>query len=216
MGTYYLVRHGETEANQAGILQGHLNIPLSAQGRKQAELLARALSEIEIDAVYTSDLDRARATAQAIMKYHKCKMIIDRRLREVHCGVLQGKTIAESKEKYPDFFKALKKDPLRVPRPGGESYQDLYERATRAFEDIYERYPDSTVVIVTHGGVIRCLLAYARGEIVDPSSPTPINASISIVTRDQNGWSVEKFNDVEHLRPLGEMVADPDAYRWKP
>ncbi|QUL98211.1 MAG: histidine phosphatase family protein [Candidatus Fermentithermobacillus carboniphilus] len=216
MGTYYIVRHGETEANQAGILQGHLNVPLSDRGRKQAEAVASRLRSVKIDVIYTSDLDRAKDTAMAIAKYHNCKLILDRRLREVHCGILQGKTMAECREKYPELFERFKQDPIGTERPGGESYKDLFDRTTRALEDIYERYPDSNVVIVTHGGPIRCLLAYASGKLVDPGSPTPNNASISIITRDENGWSVEKFNDVDHLEPLGDDIAksNDDAYRW--
>jgi len=109
MGSYYIVRHGETLANRSGILQGHLNVPLSGRGKRQAELVGKALSEFKIHAVYSSDLDRARETAAAIAKYHDCKLIPERRLREVHCGGMQGRTMDESRRLFPEFFKALQK-----------------------------------------------------------------------------------------------------------
>ena len=218
MATYYIVRHGQTLANRQGILQGHLDVPLSEHGKKQAELVAEALSRASIDAVYSSDLDRACATAQAIGKYHNLEPITDPRLREIHCGSSQGKTMEESRRLYPEFFTAFEKDPLNTPRPGGgESFADLCHRSVSALEDILQRHPGSNVVIVTHGGVIRCLLAHADGVKPDPSSTTPANASISIISTQGGKLRVEKFNDTTHLADLGENVSSsetPDAYRW--
>ncbi|MGI6627713.1 MAG: histidine phosphatase family protein [Bacillota bacterium] len=216
MGSYYIVRHGETLANRSGILQGHLNVPLSGRGKRQAELVGKALSEFKIHAVYSSDLDRARETAAAIAKYHDCKLIPERRLREVHCGGMQGRTMDESRRLFPEFFKALQKDPLYTARPGGgESYYDLCKRTTDALEDIAGSHPDSNVVIVTHGGVVRCLLAYAAGAKLDPGSPTAANTSISIISKHKGKWQLDKFNDIAHLAPLGEDIDQGrDAYRW--
>jgi len=240
MGIYYLIRHGVTRANKEGVLQGHLDVPLSELGEKEAELAGRALSGVKLDAVYSSDLSRAKGTALAIVKHQGCKLVLDRRLRELHCGLLQGLTVAQSRERFPEFFRALKEDPMKARRPGGECYQDLYERSVRALEDIYRNYPDGTVAIVSHGGVIRCLLAHAAGGEVDPASPAVgngcinviterymeeirrvgivANGSISVITRDGNGWHVQKVNDVEHLRSLvdAEELKDmADTYRWE-
>ncbi|HHY35778.1 MAG TPA: histidine phosphatase family protein [Firmicutes bacterium] len=204
MGTYYLIRHGETKANQGGIIQGHMDVPLAEIGKKEAELVGKALSVIRLDAVYSSDLSRARETAQAIVRYQKCKLILDSRLRELHCGEMQGLTLAASRERFPEFFQAFQRDPLRTKRPGGESLLDLYERSCRALEEIYRNYPEGNVAIVSHGGVIKCLMAYAAGQEVDPASPVVANASISVISRDDKGWHVLKVNDVEHLRPVME------------
>ncbi|MGI6162895.1 MAG: histidine phosphatase family protein [Bacillota bacterium] len=217
MGTYFIVRHGETLANRSGILQGHLNVPLSDHGRKQADLVGKALSKSKIHAVYSSDLDRARETAMAIARHHNCRLVLDRRLREIHCGYMQGKTMDESHNLYPEFFEAFGQDPLNAVRPGGgESVNDLYQRTTRALEDIIRNYPESNVVIVTHGGVVRCLLAYADGIQVDPGSPTPANTSISVISKRGDNLQVDIFNDTAHLAPLGDdLEPDYDAYRWQ-
>lgn len=210
MGTYYIIRHGETRANQSGIIQGHLDVPLAERGKRQAELVGKALSAVRLDAVCTSDLSRACETAQAIVRYQKCKLIVDSRLRELHCGEMQGLTFAASRERFPEFFQAFERDPLKTRRPGGESLFDLYERSCRALEEIYRNYPEGNVAIVSHGGVVKCLLAYAAGQEVDPASPVVANASISVISRHDKGWHVLKVNDVEHLRPLmeGEGLED--------
>lgn len=197
-----------------------MDIPLNDRGRKEAELAGRALSDVRLDAVYASDLSRARDTAEAIVKQQKspCKLILDRRLREIHCGRLQGLTMAEARERFPEFYAALKEDPMGARRPGGESYEDLFQRSCRALEDVYNNYPRGNVAIVSHGGVIRCMLAYAAGEKVNPASPTAANGSISVITRDEDGWHVVKFNQVEHLASLIDPVEAEkmaDSYRWE-
>lgn len=218
MNNYYLVRHGQTSANLSGILQGHMNVPLSGHGRKQADLVGQALSKTKIDAVYSSDLDRAKQTAMAIAKHHNCKLILDRRLREVHCGAMQGKTMKHCRQIYPEFFQAIKADPLNVPRPkGGESDNDLFQRVIRALEDIEHNCPNSDVAIVTHGGVVRCLLSYAQKGCLDPGLPTVANTSINIISKNDGKWQVKKVNDVAHLAPIGEDKPDSgqDPYRWQ-
>ena len=107
MVTFYVIRHGETEANRGGIFQGHMDVPLSDKGRKQAELVARALQDIHFNAVYTSDLSRAAETARAIMEYQDCGLISDRRLRELYGGNLQGLTQEQVSLNYPEFDRAF-------------------------------------------------------------------------------------------------------------
>ena len=93
MTTFYLIRHGETQANKAGILQGQLDVPLSESGRRQARAVAEALSGVRLDAVYSSDLSRARETAEAIVEGRTCPLVLDRRLRELDMGAISGLTM---------------------------------------------------------------------------------------------------------------------------
>ena len=201
----YIVRHGQTADNAKGILQGHRNTPLSALGKLQAKLVGEALSVAKIDVVYSSDLDRAKETAEEIARHHPCKLILDRRLREAHVGSMQGKTLEECRKLYPRFFDAIKNDQGGTPRPGGgESNNDLYERATSVFEDIRRNHPDSKVVMVTHGGTTRCLLSCAlKGRLVQ-GLPTVGNASISTLCFKKGKWELCGFNDTDHLRSPNE------------
>lgn len=203
--TYYLIRHGETDANKSGILQGHLDTPLSEMGRRQAECVGQALAGVSLDAVFSSDLSRAVETSRAILKHQRCRLVLDPRLREIHCGLFQGKTMDEARAAWPEAFERLKQRPLTEPRPGGESYGDLDRRVRQAFASIAgASFRNRTVAIVTHGGVVRCILAYVRGAAVDPSTPAAANCSISVVTLEvSREWVVLKENHVEHLRLLG-------------
>lgn len=224
MTTYYLIRHGETEANQSGILQGHLDVPLSDTGRKQAELAARALSQVEFDEIYSSDLCRAMETARIILAGQENKRAAvvnpEEGLREINCGVLQGKTLAEAEKIWPEVYKELKRDPLNAPRPGGESYLDFYRRAVAAFERIRESVrrkglTEGAVAIVAHGGTIRSLLAYAKGQVVNPASEAVANCSISVVKEDGSSLAIVKENCVEHLLALGfDPREKAQMYRW--
>ena len=210
MTRYYLVRHGETEANKSGILQGQLDVPLSDVGLKQAELVARALSEAGLDEIWSSDLSRASRTAERILagqrKRRAAAVTLDSGLREIHCGILQGKTLAEAE--------------LNAPRPGGESYLEAYQRAVAAFERIRESCRGKTpvpgaVAIVCHGGVIRNLLAYGKGQTVDPGAPSVANCSISILDEIGDKLTVSKENEVEHLLCMGfDPREKAQVYKW--
>ena len=171
MTTYYLIRHGETEANKSGILQGHLDVPLSETGRGQSELVAQALSQVEFDEIFSSDLSRALDNAKAILAAQKRRrtegVTVDEGLRETHCGILQGKTFAEVEQLWPEVYRGLKSDPLNAPRPGGESYIECFGRTVTAFQRIRKSCADKglrdgVVAVVAHGGTIRNLLLRQR------------------------------------------------------
>lgn len=227
MGTYYLFRHGETETNRKGSLQGYMDVPLSPTGRKQAELLAGAVADIEFDAVFTSDLSRAVETAKVVVArqpgrglHPPCPLIIEPGLKEIHCGSLQGRTFPQIRDLWPDIYEALKQDPMDAPRPGGETYREFYSRSISAFESICRTHPDSTLAIVTHGGVIRNILAYAQGIAVNPGDPAFANCSISAVQLRSGGntsstFTVLKENVVDHLLVLGGDPREKSSiYHW--
>lgn len=207
VGTYYLIRHGETGANQAGVLQGHLDVPLAEKGKRQAEVVARALGVVKLEAVYSSDLSRARETAEAIAKLQGCRLVLDRRLRELDCGHMQGLTLSECRRRFPELFDALERDPVGTKRPGGESYRDVYQRSASALEEIRGNHPRGDVAVVSHGLVIKCLLAYASGEQPELRTPVVSNGSISVVRWDETGWRVLRKDCVDHLAPLAETEA---------
>lgn len=219
MGTYYLVRHGETDANRTGILQGYMDVPLSQTGRKQAEVMAQALAGVAFAVVYSSDLSRAADTAALISACRACPLIVDAGIKEINCGMLQGKTFPQVGELWPDVYSALKADPMDAPRPGGESYREFYNRTVSAFDRIVAANPDSVVAVVTHGGVIRNILAHAKGRPVDPGEPAFANCSISIVT-SENGpqgtrLKVAQENVVDHLLALGSDPREASkVYHW--
>jgi probable phosphoglycerate mutase len=163
----FLARHGETDWNLAGRWQGHTDVPLIATGRAQALALAERLRGRGIAAVATSDLSRARATAEIVAATLGVPLaLVDRDLREQRFGRFEGLTPRECEERHPDEWARYAVDPRPGP-PGGESRAALLERVLRALHVAAARLPCAPLV-VTHGGAMRALL----GSIpVEPGAP---------------------------------------------
>ena len=106
MGRLYLVRHGETEWNVEGRIQGHTDVELSDWGRQQAQAMAQRLSGVPFDVAYTSDLSRSRETAQIILGQRDTSLHSTDRIREFHKGVFEGLTVHEYMRRYPDLYRA--------------------------------------------------------------------------------------------------------------
>ena len=140
MTTLLLVRHGETNWNAERRWQGHADVPLNDRGRKQARTLAEQLAGERIDVIYTSDLSRARDTADAVGARLGVEVVVDPDLREIDVGAIEGLTGEEAKA-----FEGWQGEPV-------EAHAD---RVLRAVNRIAERHPDGRVLVVTHGGSMR-------------------------------------------------------------
>ena len=151
MTTLLHVRHGETDWNAEGRLQGHTDRPLNEHGRRQANELAERLADEGADALYASDLARARETAEILGARLGLPVLIDADLREKNWGNWEGLT---GDERIHVEFE-------------GESTADHRERVLRAIERIAARHPGKRVVVVTHGGSLRRVQAAVNG-VADP------------------------------------------------
>lgn len=147
MTTLLLVRHGETDWNADGRLQGQTDRPLNDFGRHQARELAEELADEQLDAVYASDLSRARETAEILGEQLGLAAVLDPDLREKDWGTWEGLTSVERDR--VEFV--------------GESTQEHAERMLRALRRIAERHPGGRVLVVTHGGSLRRVQAEALG-----------------------------------------------------
>ena len=158
-----VVRHGRTRFNVEGRFTGQLDIPLDALGERQAEALGRRLAEAHLDAVISSDLRRARATAQAIARHHGLPVEEDSDLREIAFGVWEGDTYAGVVARDEALVQRWEADPTRYAPPGGETVTQLHARVTRALERWQGRYPQGTILWAVHGGCSRwCCAIYSR------------------------------------------------------
>lgn len=146
----YLIRHGETDWNVERRCQGFSDSPLNETGRRQAEATARRLSNIEIEAVYSSSLGRAHVMARAIAKYHKVPVRKSDALRELNQGEFEGLALSELMENHSEFLQQWFRDPADLKIPGGESMRELQDRAWSALEEIVGRHNDGNVVVVSH------------------------------------------------------------------
>ena len=167
----YFIRHGETEYNREGRVQGHLDIPLNEKGLRQAAEAREVCKDKKIDVIYCSPLERAMLTAQIINEVHGVEVVIDDRLIELHMGSVQGKTIKDCTEQEIKYaFDYPEKN-------GGESLPDFFKRVGEAYKDIESL--NKNVLIVSHGGVYRALYKLINNiEGYDLDIDTPKNATV--------------------------------------
>jgi phosphoserine phosphatase len=180
--TILLARHGESDWNRDRRWQGHADRPLTDLGREQARALADRLAATDLDAVYSSDLERARETAAIIAEPHRLPVRELSDLREVDVGSWSGLTRAEAEERFPDAFRRWTEG--EEGWADGETYEQLSERVVGAVLAIAARHPRDRVLLVAHGGSIRAVHAAALGVDVHAyrrSQRVEPNATLSAV-----------------------------------
>ena len=209
----YLVRHGQSAGNAEGRFGGHSATPLSALGKRQAQLVAKALAKEKIHAVYSSDLLRAVQTAEPLAKILNLKINATGAFRERHVGVLEGLTFDEAKENFTVDYNALVSREVAHVITDGESYQQLLKRATGALEDILQSHAGEKVAIFAHTGTICFLTLYLLGAIHEHTTHTPwlvtSNCGINrFEFRGRDNVRLLALNDTRHLM----QVTGNDAF----
>jgi len=194
------IRHGETAWNVDTRIQGHLDIPLNDTGLWQAEQLARALAGEPIAAIYTSDLQRAHATAQAVARTTGAPLTAEPGLRERSFGRFQGRTFAQIEAELPaDALRWRKRDPHYAPE-GGESLLTLHARIERTIATLAQPHLDEQIVLVAHGGVLDVLYRLAtRQDIQAPRTWQLSNAAINRLLWTPDGLHLIGWADTRHL-----------------
>ncbi|MGY0197094.1 histidine phosphatase family protein [Leptothrix sp. BB-4] len=194
------IRHGETAWNRDHRIQGFLDIPLNDAGLAQAQRLAEALADESIDAVYSSDLQRAHATAVPLARQRGLEVLTDTGLRERCFGNFEGRSFAELEALYPDeTLRWRRRDPDFGP-VGGERLVDFNERCIAAIARLAERHRGGCIAVVSHGGVMDCLYRAATRVSLDaPRTWTVANASINRVLHTPDGFTLVGWGDTGHL-----------------
>ena len=194
------IRHGETAWNVDTRLQGHLDIPLNATGRWQAQRAAGALVEEGISAVYSSDLLRALQTAEALGSALSLPVVTDTRLRERAFGVFEAHTFAEIDARWPDDARRwTQREPDFAPE-GGESLREVYVRCLDAVHALAEAHAGQTIALVAHGGVMDCLYRAATQLDLQAKRSWPLgNASINRLLHTGVGLTLIGWSDTRHL-----------------
>jgi broad specificity phosphatase PhoE len=200
--TILLARHGESDWNRAKRWQGFADRPLTELGREQAVALADRLRDTELDAVYSSDLQRARETAEIVARSKGLRVEVVRDLREVDVGSWSGLTRAEAEDRCPDAY-------ARWLQGGegwddGETYAEMSRRVVGAILRIAEQHENGRVLVVAHGGSIRAVHAgalgldvhtYRRIQHVEP------NATLSAVCVEEG-----RLTELCHTAELDEFL----------
>jgi len=205
-----VIRHAQTVWNAAGRIQGQSDPELSKAGLKQCEMLAGRLASTSIDALYTSDLSRARRTAEAVASRHPgVRLEVDARLREIDLGAWEGATGAGLEADWPELSKAWRERPSWDLVPKGEGSVAFQQRVLDTFSGIAASSDEEgSVAVVTHIGLIRTLLSIIVGAPPDDLRwPWAIdNAALTLLQgpADMSLWStpameILTINDNRHL-----------------
>jgi alpha-ribazole phosphatase len=196
-----LVRHGETDANVAFVIQGHTDTPLNDRGRQQALDLAERFLDERLAAVYSSDLARCVETAEIIAREKGLSVVATPALREAQFGQWEGKTAEELRLAFPDEYLARQADAYNFHPPDGESKREVLDRVLAFLRDLAQRHQGTKVLVVTHGGPITVVLHHVLGIAVTTRAPFRVdNASIHRIEASPAGWLVLLLNDTCHLR----------------
>lgn len=199
------VRHGETSWNVEKRIQGNIDVGLNEEGLAQAEAAAQWLSPLAIEALYSSDLQRARQTAERLAGALKLVPILRPEFRERRYGLFEGLTYEQSRTRYPDVYALFEE---RVPEfvipYGGESLQQLHQRVSAGLRRLVDEHPGQTVAVVTHGGVLDIINRLVRGtSLRQPRDFLIPNAGINWISATSASWHLEAWGVTDHLAMVG-------------
>ncbi|HEX3380343.1 MAG TPA: histidine phosphatase family protein [Paraburkholderia sp.] len=213
------IRHGETDWNRIKRIQGHIDIPLATTGIAQARRLAQRLADeakqgARLDAIYSSDLQRAQLTAQPIGDALGQPLQLRENLRERSYGAFQGHDSDEIALRFPDEYAQWQtRDPGFAP-PEGESQRVFYHRIVHAIEPLVAAHPGGRIACVTHGGVLDCVRRFATSMPLDAPRNYPLlNTSVNVLDYENGRATIVSWADVAHL---DAGSADDDGFRKGP
>lgn len=196
-----LIRHGETVWNAEKRIQGHIDVELAPLGLSQAAAAARRLSGLPVAALYSSDLLRARQTAERLADVLALPLSLQPEFRERCYGLFEGMTYDEARARHPEHYRAFeRRDPDYAFPQGGESLQQLHSRVIGRLRCLAEDHSGQMVLLVTHGGVLDIVNRFVRGTALDAPRDFLIpNAGINWLSVSGDRWVLETWGETAHL-----------------
>lgn len=202
-----LIRHGESMGNASGVLQGHIDYDLSPLGYRQAEATAKALQNVKIDCIYSSDLLRAYNTALPHSEMRGIDIVTSKELREIKLGLWEGKTPFQIRKEYGDMYDTEWIGNFGLFRfPGGESTSEAGQRFSNECRRIALENKEKTILIISHAAVLRAFLATVYQipkEQISTRLPFPSNASYTDLYFDGKNFLAGEFSVDSHLSTVG-------------
>lgn len=200
-----IVRHGYSVSNKSRTFCGQVDVDLSEEGFKQAELVSDyLLKTYKIDAIYSSDLKRAVKTVKKVSEELNIPIITDKALREINAGKWEDVKFDMLEKEYGEQFRAWINDKTLINCPDGESLMDVHKRSLEFITKICKENEGKTILIATHGGVILPFQCFVQGidmKKID-TIPWAPNASLSIFNYDNGKFTDEKIGIVDYLNEL--------------
>ena len=201
----FMVRHGQTDSNVGGLLHGATDIPLNGFGVRQAQLVASRIGQLDdLHSLHSSPLKRALTTARAISSRTGLTPRLHVDLAEMNFGQVEGLTIADMAEQFPELAARFSDfSDLEARFPGGESRREFHERVRTALDRIVTSHAGERLVVVAHGGVIASLIAQTLGD--DPNDwrrYTIDNCSVTHLEFATSGPIAHLLNDIVHLEQI--------------
>nr|BET44713.1 MAG: 2,3-diphosphoglycerate-dependent phosphoglycerate mutase GpmB [Candidatus Aschnera chinzeii] len=205
----YLVRHGETEWNINDYIQGQSDSNLTEIGIKQINLVAKKMKYFGITHIISSDLGRAKKTANIISQLSGCDITYEPKLRELHMGILEGRAVNTLNHKEREWYKSLINGNIKTRIPNGETINELSQRMHDVLENCRFLPKNSIPVLVSHGIGLSILINRILGVPSNRKRRLRLrNCSISkiyyqdIQTKLFDGWFIETIGDISHLNTL--------------
>jgi len=210
--TLLWVRHGEADSNRDGRFGGHSPVALTPLGERQARATAAAIARLQPTAIVSSDLVRARQTAEPIADACRLPLVFDAGLRERSLGILDGLSFAEAEQQHPELWARLRRrEPEAIP-DGGESQEGVYTRVAHAIDGLVAAHPGGRVVVVSHGLALYHAFSHICG-LGTPGESHKVfvlvdNCSLSRVEHRVHAgrihWRIVTLNETAHLSSLRE------------
>lgn len=196
------VRHGETNWNAERRMQGHIDIPLNTTGMGQAKRLANALTQTKysFDAIYSSDLERAVHTANAVANALSLAVQTTPQLRERNVGQLQGLLLSEAPVLLPEIWQSHIARELDHDLGGGESIRAFHQRMQGVLELLLRQHRGQSILAVSHGGSLDMIYRIVTQQALDAERVAVVpNTSLNWITHDGSVWSIQCWADTSHL-----------------
>jgi len=206
---YYFVRHGQTEWNAISRMQGQKDSDLNALGREQANISARLLATLDIQAVFASPLNRVRQTAEIVQRHVDAEVRYDARIMEWDCGDWSGHLYQEVKEKWPDEWAALEADRFNYRGPNCENYLDMIERATPFVHELMD-VPVNNVAVVSHGMIGRVMIGILMGhtetEMLSFTQPNDVVYRVNLPAHSKDNRDRELHHYMASAGPFEGII----------
>lgn len=215
MTRIYIIRHAEAEGNYYRRIHGQYDSKITVRGYKQIDALAARFKDIHLDALYSSDLFRTRATAEAILRHHSLPLITSPRLREISMGVWEDEPWGNVEYAEPMQMLAFSQDPELWSVPEGEPYVNVQRRIMDMLTELGEKHDGQTIAVVAHGMIIRSFLAYVAGIPSSRTSEIPHgdNTCVAMAEYENGRFEVRYYNDNSHLSD--EISTFANQVWWK-